>query len=150
MNKIISTYVLQQQVASVCVVDLNDKPYCFSCFYTFDEKETYLIFKSSLDTYHGPLLTAGVAVSGTVLPGKMNFLGIRGLQFEGNILINQSKATAHAKTLYYQQHPMALATKGSIWIVELLRLKLTDNTKGFGKKFVWQRNTSLTATDQCL
>lgn len=150
MNKIISTFIANQQVASVCVIDTDGKPYCFSCFYSYDDSESFLIFKSSLDTYHGPLLQESAAVAGTILPSKFNFLAIRGLQFEGTILLETNEATTHAKTLYYKQHPMSIAMKGQIWIIQLEHLKLTDNTKGFGKKFVWQRNSLFVNKDEGL
>ena len=40
---------------------------------------------------------------------------------------------------YHKKFPFALAMSGDIYAVQLEKIKLTDNGKGFGKKINWQR-----------
>ena len=137
----ISNYIKQQTCASVCSIDGTGDPLCFNCFYAYDEQEQLLYFKSGTDTRHSLNLSLNPKVGGTILPDKMNKFHIRGVQFEGIVLLSGNGLQAkQASGRYYQTHPMALAMPGEIWIVQLNRIKFTDNSLGFGKKLIWQRD----------
>jgi uncharacterized protein len=139
MNENIIRFLQQQTCASICCADEEGKPYCFSCFYAFDKEEGLLYFKSSAEAHHSVLMQKNPFIAGTVLPDKLNTILVRGLQFEGIVLDANDSLTAHASVHYHKKHPMALAMPGAIWTVQINSMKMTDSTKGFGKKFTWSR-----------
>ncbi|MFV0604364.1 MAG: pyridoxamine 5'-phosphate oxidase family protein [Niabella sp.] len=135
----IVNFIKKQTTATICCTDEHRKPYCFTVFYAWDKDQHFLIFKSSPQTKHAKLLLQFPAVAGTILPDKLNKLIVQGIQFEGEILpLNDAKAN-NAFTTYHKKHPMALVKPGELWIVQVQHIKMTDSTKGFGTKLIWNR-----------
>ena len=139
MNTSISDFLKEQTCASICVVDAAGKPYCFSCFYVFDPAEGLLCFKSSIDTYHMQLIKNNPNIAGTVLPDKLNKVMIKGIQFEGCVLSIQHHLAGNGCKLYVKKYPMSLAIPGKVWAIQVNMVKLTDSSKVFGKKTIWNR-----------
>lgn len=137
MDDRIISFIEEQKVATICCVDEENKPYCFSCFFAFDEQRNFLYFKTSANTKHLPLLMQNPNVAGTIQPDKLNPLAIKGLQFTGVMTENAEHASAH----YYKKYPFALAMPGVVWAIQLDYIKMTDNTLSFGKKIIWERKT---------
>src|ERR1043165_1175428 len=139
MHQKIVSFLEGQKVATICCVDDLNRPYCFSCFFAFDQENARLYFKSSLNTRHSDLLLQRPAVSGTVQPDKLNPLAIKGIQFTGEVLTDlRERNASHARTVYHKNHPMALAMPGEVFAIELHSIKMTDNTLSFGKKIMWE------------
>lgn len=139
MNDRIVDFIEGQRVATICCVDEENKPYCFSCFFAFDKEKHLLYFKSSANTYHGPLLEKLPHIAGTIQPDKLNPLAIKGIQFSGAILPGSNDLCVDASTVYHKKYPFALAMPGDLWTVQLHHIKMTDNTLSFGKKITWKR-----------
>lgn len=138
MDPLIVNFLKAQTCASVCALDIDGLPYCFSCFYAFDETSEKLYFKSGPGTHHGKIMQEKATCSGTIIPDSLDPLQIKGVQFK-----------AHAKRLslfdmapsiiYHARHPMAVAIPGELWELSLEWIKFTDNSQGFGSKFFWER-----------
>lgn len=139
MNENIIKFISQQTCATMCCVDAANRPYSFSCFYAFNEKEGLLYYKSSLETKHSQIILEHPFVAGTILPDKLNKLRIRGLQFEGEVLPITHPEAKEAATIYYKAHPLAVAINGEIWTIRISSIKYTDSSFGFGKKIKWIR-----------
>lgn len=139
MNERINAYLEKHDCANVCCVDEQNYPYCFSCFYAYNGDEKLLYYKSSLHTQHAAIIIKNPNVAGTVLPGKLNWHQVKGLQFEGPVLPKGHPLTNNAAAIYYGKNPAALAMPGEIWAIRLNKVKLTDNSLGFGKKIHWER-----------
>lgn len=137
MDKLITDFLSAQTVASVCCLDENNRPYCFSCFYAFDQEKKLLYFKTSPGSHHVKLLLKNPFVAGTVQQDKLNTLAIRGLQFSGVAYWQDGKMPGHASILYHARHPMALTVDGEIWTIQLHNIKMSHNTLGFNKKVLW-------------
>jgi len=140
MNDSITRFLQRQTCATICCVDELGKPYCFSCFYVFDCKERLLYFKSSADSHHSVLLKKNPIIAGTILPDKLNVLFVKGVQFEGFVLDEHQPLAIQASAYYHKKHLIALAIPGEIWTVQINYIKMTDSTKGFGKKITWSRS----------
>ena len=138
MNTRIRDFLLTQKVATVCCVDEENNPYCFSCFFAFDEKNLLLYFKSSVATRHGQLLQKNGTVAGTIQSDQLNTLAIKGIQFTGQVLPAGDEPTANAATVYHKKYPLARVMKGEVWTIRLTAIKMTDNTLHFGKKILWE------------
>lgn len=135
----IDSFIKKQTVASVSCIDASGLPYCFSCFYAYDAENTFLYFKTSIDTTHTPLMMANANIAGTILPDKLVKLAVQGIQFEGTVLKPGSEEAPHAATMYHHKYPFALPMPGDVWAIKIRHCKMTDNTLGFGKKLEWAR-----------
>lgn len=136
----IEEFLKKQTVASVCLTDADDHPYCFQCFYAYDSKRKMLYFKTSMKSHHGLFLQTEKRVAGSIQPDKLNKAAIQGLQFSGTLLSGQDKNVAGASSIYHKTYPFALMMPGELWVIKLLWMKLTDNTLSFGKKLIWEVN----------
>ena len=139
MNETIFKFIEKQTCASVCCVDENAAPYCFSCFYVFNQKDGLLYFKSSLSAKHSMIIANNPVIAGTILPDKLNVLLVKGIQFVGIILSENHPLTKQAAAYYYKKNPAAMAMPGEIWTIQIDTIKMTDSTLGFGKKINWNR-----------
>ena len=144
MDEKIKNFINKQTCANVCCVDEKGHPYCYTCFYSFEIDEMLLHYKSSNETHHSVLVLRTPFVSGTILPDALNVMQIKGIPFEGLILPFDHSHTKNAISHFHKKHPIALAMPGEIWTIKLTSVKLTDNTLGFGKKLIWQREETET------
>ena len=140
MNESIIRFIEKQKCAAVCCVDENGKPCCFSCFYAFNSEEGLLYFKSSADSFHMKLLMQRPFAAGTILPDKLQVLVVKGIQFQGSLLPGHHALSQDASKRYHGKYPFALTIPGEVWTIQLSRIKMTDGSKGFGKKASWARN----------
>ncbi|MBN8668317.1 MAG: pyridoxamine 5'-phosphate oxidase family protein [Chitinophagales bacterium] len=139
MNKDIIKFIRKQKTATVCTVDEQGNPYCFSCFYVFDEEKVILIYKTHANSHHVPMMTKKMEVAGTILPGKADPVIVKGVQFEGVVIGPGDPDTTHASRDYHLRYPFALAMGGDIWVIRIQHIKMTDSSKGFGTKIEWNR-----------
>jgi uncharacterized protein YhbP (UPF0306 family) len=138
MNERIADFITHQRVASVCCVDEENMPYCFSIFYAFDPERHLFYFKSSTSAHHSQVLLQNPVVAGTIQADKLNPLAIKGIQFTGRILHPKNELCSQAEAVYHRRFPFALAMPGEIWTLQPEAIKMTDNTLSFGKKLHWQ------------
>jgi uncharacterized protein len=143
MEKTIIDFIKKQKVATLCCIDEIGLPYCFSCFFSFYDKDGILYFKSNPATRHAVLMKTNIHVGGTILPDKLNVLAIQGVQFSGHVAeLNENDQRA-ASRHYHAKYPFAMAMTGDVWAIQLTGIKMTDNSKGFGKKIVWEKDAEL-------
>ena len=114
----------------------ENKPYCANCFYVFDAENDLLICKSDLQTVHMHQAADNNFVAGTILPNALDFSAIKGIQFTGVFMIPEIETY---KEKYIAKFPMAKDMLGTIWIIQLTEIKMTDNSLGFGTKLLWNR-----------
>jgi uncharacterized protein YhbP (UPF0306 family) len=132
-------FINDQTCSTVCCVDKEDDPYCFSCFYAFDPEEGSIYFKSSSDTLHAQALRENHFVAGTIQPDKLNSLMVKGIQFRGLAMSPEHPLARKGTSKYYLKFPLALAMPGEVWTIRLSHIKMTDNTLAWGKKIQWTR-----------
>jgi uncharacterized protein YhbP (UPF0306 family) len=140
MNITISDFLKNQTCASICCIDEQGQPYCFTCFYAFHYEEGLLYFKSSANSHHSALMKLNPTIAGTILPDKLNKLQVKGIQFEGTALDAQHPLAKQSLGNYLKQHPLALAMPGEVWTIRINSIKMTDSTLGFGRKINWTRD----------
>ena len=140
LDRTIEYFIKENKIASICCVDEQNKPHCFHCFYAFDEKNCLLFFKSSISSLHSKLFAENSNIAGSILPEKHNFLALKGIQLTGEILGEFSSRQINPDAFYHNKFPLALAKPGKVWCIELLKIKMTDNTNFFGKKLSWERD----------
>lgn len=141
MKKEIADFFKENKVAGICCTDAEGKPYCFQCFYALDPENNLLFFKSSSETFHSKLLADNPDVAGTVQPEKVELLTLKGIQFTGKILQDNFPGKVSPESFYHKKFPFALAKRGHVWCIRLDMVKMTDNTRFFGEKLRWERNS---------
>ncbi len=110
-----------------------------SCFFAFEKTHKLLVFKSDKDSRHIREALAQRRVAGTILPDKLKVGKVKGIQFQGRMLLDDGEILAAAEKKYYKKYPYAKVVPGDIWMIELSLVKLTDNSLGFGRKLIWER-----------
>lgn len=139
MQKRIIDFIQENKIATICCTDGNSIPQCFHCFYVYDETNNLLFFKSSSQTKHSGLLAENPFIAGSILPDKNEILSLKGIQLTGKVLYNQFPENINPDAIYHKKMPFALAKPGHVWCIELTSIKMTDNTKIFGKKLRWEK-----------
>lgn len=134
-EKKITDFITRHHVLTLATVGHNAQPYCATCFYAYDKSRNLIIFTSDDNTLHAQHMMANsnVAVAinlETRIVGK-----IQGIQICGTI----RRGDKNAKSVYIKRFPYAVAAPLNIWVVEPYFMKLTDNTLGFGKKLIWNK-----------
>jgi len=140
MRKEIITFIKENKIACFCCVDENNAPYCFNCFYLFDEQNHLLFFKSSPNTHHSKIMLKSSKIAGSILPDKMDFITLKGLQFTGSVLSQDFPDNINPEIYYHKKLPFAFAKPGKVWCIQLETLKMTDSTNLFGKKLRWEKS----------
>ena len=143
MNESIIKFIEKQTVATICCVDEQGDPYCFSCFYAFNNEKGLIYFKSSSNAHHSFLLEKKAVIAGTILPDRLRPLVVQGIQFQGDILSFDDPLCSGATKTYLKKFPFALAMPGEVYAIQLTHIKMTDSSKGFGKKILWEKEEAL-------
>jgi uncharacterized protein YhbP (UPF0306 family) len=135
-------FLSKNQVASVCFVDEENKPYCINCFYCFDLKQGVLVFKSSFGAKHEDFVKTTHPLAGTVIADQNDITKLKGIQFSGSILNEQMIYESMLNLSYIKKFPLSIVKSGYLWGVQLEFVKFTNNTFGFGSKTVWKRDSN--------
>ena len=134
----ISNFIREQSCATICTVNENHEPYCFSCLYAYDDENNCIYFKSQDNTTHIQNLNINSLVSGSILEDRLNINMIRGIQFTANVIPIEHGYNLKSD-IYYLRIPIAHNIPGKIWQLRFIKIKLTDNSKGFGYKTIWKK-----------
>ena len=139
INDSIIYFLERQTSATICCTDETGNPYCFSCYYVFNQENALLYFKSSAHAHHVGLLADNRVIAGTILPDKLNKLITKGIQLLGVVVPPFHHLSNESFLIYHKKHPMALVIAGEVFTIRLDCVKMTDSKLGFGKKICWKR-----------
>ncbi|MDX7998593.1 hypothetical protein FE394_05160 [Xenorhabdus sp. Reich] len=137
-NLTIKQYLTKQHVLTLCTSSTQDL-WCASCFYVFDSDSMAFWFMTEVNTRHGQMMQKNPIVAGTVAGQIHNVTEIKGIQFRGEVILLTGEAETVARERYCHHFPIALTAKSPIWQLNLNKIKMVDNTLGFGTKLLWQR-----------
>lgn len=135
--KDIIKFIAANKIATVCCTDGDGSPYCFNCFYVFEERHQLLFFKSSVQTGHAKMIAENPLVAGTILPHKIQIMALKGIQFTGTVLYDNFPGKISPEIAYYKQLPLGLTKPGKVFCIQLDSIKMTDNS--MGRKLLWNR-----------
>ncbi|MBP3564845.1 MAG: pyridoxamine 5'-phosphate oxidase family protein [Alistipes sp.] len=133
-NKI-EKFIKAHHVLTLATATLNGEPYCCNCFYAYDKESAAFIFTSGKETHHAQMMEQNSRVAASIVLETRTVGKIQGLQITGHI----KTAKDSDKTLYIKRFPYTAIADLTLWRLEADFMKLTDNTLGFGKKLIWQR-----------
>lgn len=97
------------------------------------------VFTSPETTRHAAMFSACPKVAGAIVLESKAVGRLQGLQLQGIVRRADTSAglLAAAKHAYLKRFPFAAVMLSDLWVLEITRLKYTDNTLGFGTKLHW-------------
>ena len=135
LDKRIAAFAARHHVLTLATVSATGEPYCAACFYAYDRQRNLFIFTSDTATRHGAEMAANSRVACNIAVETRVVGRVQGLQICGTA----QRADDEARTIYLKRFPYAVVAPLTLWAVEPDMMKLTDNTLGFGKKLIWNR-----------
>lgn len=133
-TKKIAKFIKAHHVMTLATT-VADAPYCCNLFYAYDPKNQALIFTSDNTTRHATMFAENNKVAASIVLETRIVGKVQGAQICGCV----KPAQEGDKTLYIKRFPYALVADLTLWRLEIEYVKLTDNTLGFGKKLIWQK-----------
>lgn len=106
-------------------------------FYAYDRHTQTFIVASNDNTTHIQNILTNNKIAGSVALETKIIVKIQGLQFRG--IFDLVDDEDYYK-LYFKTFPYARVMKPKLWKIKVNYFKMTDNTLGFGKKLIWQRD----------
>jgi uncharacterized protein len=143
MHHRIKEFIEHQTCSSITCVDENGNPYSFTIFYAFNIFEGLLYFKSPAETKHAAILKNNPVVSGTILPDRVHYAHIKGIQFEGLRVADDHAFHSNSAYHYYNRHPYASAMPGEIWTIQMNKIKFTESIHDVKEKISWKREEEI-------
>jgi hypothetical protein len=134
MDETIRKFISKHHLLSLAT--MGESLWCCSAFYAFDKETKTFIIASDKKTLHIENTKQNTQVAGTIAQETKVVGKIQGIQFSGEITIVEDE---REKSLYLKRFPYAVAMNPTLWKIELDTIKMTDNTLGFGKKLIWNR-----------
>lgn len=121
---------------------IDDQPYCANLFYAWSAAAESFVFTSGHTTRHGREALANQRVAASVVLETRVVGRVQGLQIMGEIIPVDldSESGKEVRATYMKRFPYAAVAELHLWTLKPDFLKLTDNTLGFGKKLIWNRN----------
>ena len=137
IDKRISKFIGRHHVMTLATLSEDGSPYCANCFYAYDAERNLLIFTSDISTRHASCFDSYTRVAASIVLETRIVGRVEGLQLCGSV----SRADAAARRRYIARFPYAAAAPLTLWAIEIDYMKFTDNTLGFGKKLIWQKES---------
>ena len=135
IDKKIEKFISRHHVLTLATATNDGAPYCCNCFYAYDADTAAFIFTTDSTTRHGQMMSENNRVAASIVLETRTVGKVQGLQITGMV----KPAVDGDKMTYIKSFPYAAVADLHLWRLEADFLKLTDNTLGFGKKLIWQR-----------
>lgn len=134
-DKKIERFIARHHVLTLATATTEGVPYCCNCFYAYDKATAAFIFTSDPATRHAQMMAENERVAASIVLETRVVGKVQGLQITGYA----KQACEQDRLTYLKSFPYAVVADLHLWRLEADFLKLTDNTLGFGKKLIWQR-----------
>lgn len=131
----ITRFIAKHHVLTLATVGESGEAWVANCFYAYDPRRNLFIFTSDTSTRHGSEMAKNGKVALSVVRETRIVGCVQGLQVVGNA----RPADDEAHKVYIKRFPYAVVAPLTLWMVEPELMKLTDNTLGFGKKLIWEK-----------
>lgn len=134
--------VMTLAVASVSSTpgDLSPELWCCNLFYAWMPERRAFVFTSPEATRHAAMFMENPTVAASVVLESKVVGRLQGLQIQGMVCRADAAAPellAAARKAYLRRFPFAAPMLSDLWVLQVTRLKYTDNTLGFGTKILW-------------
>ena len=109
--------------------------WCAALFYAYSAELQAFVFTSDPATRHASEMEREPKVAASIVLETRVVGKVQGAQICGRV----KPAQEGDKMLYIKRFPYAIVADLTLWRLEMEYVKLTDNTLGFGKKLIWQK-----------
>ncbi len=116
----------------------DNVPWVASCFYAWMDNEKAFVYTSDLKTRHGAESSNNSKVAANIYLETRMVGKIQGIQIAGTTALPEGELLEKAKKRYLKRFPYARLMETTLWVLQPLEMKMTDNRLGFGKKLIWQ------------
>ena len=138
MDERIRRFLARHHVLTLATTDEAGEAWCSNAFYALDAQRARLIFAANGPTAHTRHMEHDCRVAVSVVLETRIVGRVQGCQIRGRAVAGDDEA----RRCYLRRFPYAAAmSDAEVWSVEMDYVKFTDNTLGFGKKLVWQRDS---------
>ena len=138
MDKI-AAFIRRHHVMTLATVSGDGRPWTAHVFYAWLPEQGLFVFTTGAETRHGAEMETAANVAAGIALETRTVGRLQGLQIEGTARRAEGAELAAARRAYLKRFPYAVAADLHLWLLEPTRMKLTDNTLGFGKKLIWQK-----------
>ncbi len=136
LEKKIIKFIAKHHLLTLATVSEDGAPHCSNIFYSYSQERNCFIFATDIQTQHGAQMVERKEVAAAIALETKVVGRLQGLQIAGVVEQTNSKED---REIYLDKYPYAVAMPLTLWRLEPQRMKLTDNTLGFGKKLIWER-----------
>lgn len=131
----ITRFIRRHHVLTLATADETGAPYCSNAFYAYDAARNRFVFAGNPETRHVGQFRRRPEVAASI-PLETRIIGkIQGLQLCGTV----EEADAADSKVYLRRFPYTAIADLRLWALVPAMLKFTDNTLGFGKKLIWNK-----------
>lgn len=134
----IETFIGKHHVMTLAT-SRDDHPQVCNLFYAYLPDEIAFVVASDRKTEHVQNVLENEMIAGSIVLETKTVGKIEGVQFKGRMVPTEEE---DARRAYFNAFPYARALSPTLWKIIPMRMKLTDNRLGFGKKLNWTRETS--------
>lgn len=113
-------------------------PHACNCYYVYDQTQQVLIFSSDSKTKHANHFLDNPNVSAAISKDNIDYKKIQGIQLTGVVHSIQKDLDRYTE-VYSNKFPFAKNMPLSLWFLEIISVKMTDNNLGFGNKINWKK-----------
>ncbi|MDR1680834.1 MAG: pyridoxamine 5'-phosphate oxidase family protein [Prevotellaceae bacterium] len=135
IDKRIIAFIHEHHVLTLATC-VNGIPYCAHLFYVYLDAENVFVVTSSASTRHIGEALHSHTVAGAVALETATVGLIRGLQWQGALLLPDKDLKRKARRAYLRRFPFAVLKGSPLWALRPTFFKYTDNRLGFGKKII--------------
>lgn len=139
MDERIPRFLKKHHVLTLATVGADGFPHCANLFYAWLEAEQAFVFTSSLETKHASDALENPEVAASVVLETRVVGNIQGVQLRGRMFRPEGDSLQTARARYLRRFPYAAAMELELWMLQVDWAKMSDNTLGFGKKLLWER-----------
>lgn len=148
------TFIRRHHVMTLATVGVDGAPWVAHAFYAWMPDGNFgageggeagagsagsFVFMNNPSTRHGAEMSANARVAAGIALETRIVGRLQGVQIEGTVLRPEGDLLEKARKAYLKRFPYATVMEQPLWVLSPDRMKLTDNTLGFGKKLIWER-----------
>lgn len=137
--KEIRAFIARHHVLTLATTE-DGQPHCSNMFYAYIPERNVFVFTSERHTLHASQALKNPQASASIVLETRVVGKVRGLQLRGEVRPVNESDEKHTKAAFLHRFPYTVVTELYLWVFTPGWMKLTDNTLGFGKKIIWQKN----------
>lgn len=138
-KELIWQFISAYHVVSI-TAQSNQQMWSANAFYIPDFGRDSIYIMSNTATRHARMMQQHPIISGTISDQVSDVGNLKGLQFAASAEeIADSEMIEKVQALYVARFPIAEKMQDTLWKISFLEMKYTDNSVGFGTKYIWKK-----------